>query len=55
VKLGEINMTPLIILNKTQVLFQGKILALCLFHPVSQEWFKLADKASLLTAFRQCS
>jgi hypothetical protein len=28
VKLGEINMTPLIILNKTQVLLQGKILAL---------------------------
>ena len=28
VKLGEINMTSLIILNKTQVLLQGKILAL---------------------------
>jgi hypothetical protein len=28
VKLGEINMTPLIMLNKTQVLLQGKILAL---------------------------
>jgi hypothetical protein len=28
VKLGEINMIPLIILNKTQVLSQGKILGI---------------------------